>query len=57
MLCIGFNRSQMFCKDLVISAISVVTINPGNAKVFEIFPVGIFWYKFFHVSVFFNNII
>ena len=39
MLCIGFNRSQMFCKDLVISAVSIVTTNPGNAKSFESLPV------------------
>lgn len=39
MLCFGFARSQMFCKGLVISAISVVTINPGNDKIFEFLPV------------------
>lgn len=39
MLCIDFGRSQMFCKGLVISAISIVTTNPGNDKIFGFLPV------------------
>lgn len=58
MLYIGFNRSQMFCKDLVVSVISAATTNPGNADLFFFFclffflPVRIFWYKFFHIFMF-----
>lgn len=36
MLCIGFNRSQMFCKDPMVSVISVATTNPANANFFVV---------------------